>query len=314
MLEHPITFLDYPDLVLILDENETMFSLLNLNSEEILLKWANSILKRFDSSSFIPLTNFGSDLRDGQALSVLLHSINNKCPLPSFKTRESTANMVLQNAADVLGIKKEMIPPQLSMLEPKMGAMFVSQIFYLRHGDRSTMVSEPDMTAADSSLLIPSSNNANDINEFENETIDSYRTYDQTDCMDGDEIDLIDTRNETTLKNWINSQNFTNLHMDNLFDDDMVSLLQLIDHVEPGLVNWKKVFLPPVHNRFQKMDNAHYVVALCEKMGLKVINIAGLDLIDGQKKMILAIVSQLMRRHTFKVYIASSNCIQPSLF
>ena len=285
-----ISFLDHPDLVHILDENETMLSLLQLNAEEILLKWANSILKQFDFSSFVPLNNLGFDLRDGQALSVLLHSINKNLPLPCSKTN----NMVLQHA-EAMGIKTGITPQQLSMLDSKMGAMLVSQIFSVRHGDRSIVVcDEADMNFS-SPIHIPSSYNAHD-------------TDDQTDCFDGDEMD---TRTEATLKNWIHSQNFSNLHMDNLFDDDMVSLLRLLDHVEPGLVTWKKVFLPPVNNRFQKMDNAHYVVALCEKMGLKVINIAGLDLIDGQKKMILAIVSQLMRRHASKVCTATSHCIDP---
>ena len=293
MEDRPISFLDHPDLVLILEPNESMISLLNLNAEEILLKWANFILKQYDSassSSYIPLTNLGSDLRDGHALSILLHSIDKNLPVPCSKmTNESTINMVVENAK-AFRLKAEITPQQLAALDSTLGAVLVGQIFYLRHDERSIMSSEDTDVIPETPFHFP--------NDIDHETVDLCRTGDPLDYIDGDDMD---TRNEATLKNWINSQNFPHLHMDNLFDDDMVSLLRLIDHVEAGLVNWKKVFLPPVSNRFHKIENAHYAVALCERMGLKVINIAGLDLIDGQKKMILAIVSQLMRRHTFKV-------------
>ena len=108
---------------------------------------------------------------------------------------------------------------------------------------------------------------------------------------------------ERTLTAWINSLHFDNLYIDSLFDnmEDGVCLLRLMDHVQPGVVNWKKVSLPPVKSKFQKMDNAYYAVTLARSMGLKVINIGLVDLIDGQKKMVLAIISQLMRRYTLKV-------------
>lgn len=36
-------------------------------------------------------------------------------------------------------------------------------------------------------------------------------------------------------------------------------------------------------------------------MGLTVVNVGGLDIIDGNRKMTLAIMWQLMRRHTLNL-------------
>lgn len=45
-------------------------------------------------------------------------------------------------------------------------------------------------------------------------------------------------------------------------------------------------------------------------MGLTVVNVGGLDIIDGNRKMTLAIMWQLMRRHTLNLLQVGGN---PSL-
>jgi len=44
-----------------------------------------------------------------------------------------------------------------------------------------------------------------------------------------------------------------------------------------------------------QVANANYVVELGRLMKLSLINIGGLDIVDGNKKLILAIIWQLMR-------------------
>jgi hypothetical protein len=40
---------------------------------------------------------------------------------------------------------------------------------------------------------------------------------------------------------------------------------QVMDTIEPGIVNWRKVNLEP-KNRFKKVENANYVVQLGKQM------------------------------------------------
>jgi hypothetical protein len=49
-------------------------------------------------------------------------------------------------------------------------------------------------------------------------------------------------REEEVFRMWINSRKFSDLQITNLFSDmeDGVSLLRLIDHVEPGAIDWKR--------------------------------------------------------------------------
>lgn len=54
-------------------------------------------------------------------------------------------------------------------------------------------------------------------------------------------------------------------------------------------------------SRFKKVENANYVVELGKQMGMSLVNVGGLDIVDGNKKLILAIIWQLMRRYTLQV-------------
>jgi len=49
-------------------------------------------------------------------------------------------------------------------------------------------------------------------------------------------------------------------------------------------------------SRFKRIENANYAVEIGKKMKLSLINIGGLDIVDGNKKLILSFMWQLMRR------------------
>jgi plastin-1 len=51
-----------------------------------------------------------------------------------------------------------------------------------------------------------------------------------------------DRRQAEVFCSWINSRQFDNLQINNLYEDleDGVGLLKLIDHVQPGIVDWKR--------------------------------------------------------------------------
>lgn len=47
---------------------------------------------------------------------------------------------------------------------------------------------------------------------------------------------------------------------------------------------------------FKKVENCNYAVNICKEMKFSIVNIGGNDIVQGQKKLILAIIWQLMRK------------------
>jgi len=115
--------------------------------------------------------------------------------------------------------------------------------------------------------------------------------------------DVGDSREERVFRLWINSLGLDNgsLYINNLFEDcqDGLVLLKVLDHVSPGIVSWKQVEMNP-SNKFKKVSNCNYVVVLGKQLKFSLVNIAGNDIVTGNKKLLLALVWQLMRFHTLK--------------
>ena len=64
-------------------------------------------------------------------------------------------------------------------------------------------------------------------------------------------------------------------------------------------------------SRFKKVENCNYAVTVAKDMKFSIVNIGGIDIVDGRKKLILAIIWQLMRKYTLGVLatLAASNGI-----
>lgn len=67
-------------------------------------------------------------------------------------------------------------------------------------------------------------------------------------------------------------------------------LLQTIDHIHHGLVDWKKVNKSPVVSKFKRVENTNYVVVLGKAMRFTLVGIQGSDITDGVKILILGIL------------------------
>ena len=104
---------------------------------------------------------------------------------------------------------------------------------------------------------------------------------------------------------WVNSLGIDGLYINNIYEDfkDGIALLKIEDKVKPGCVNWKKVEMKPT-NKFKKLANTKMCVDVC-KEGLKfnMVNIGGVDIHDGQKKLVLATMWLIIRYHTLNVII-----------
>lgn len=117
------------------------------------------------------------------------------------------------------------------------------------------------------------------------------------------EDDIGDSREERAFRLWINSMGLEDgddkLHINNLFSEcrDGLLLLKVMDRVQPGCVVWSKVVMAP-KNKFHRVSNCNEVVRIAkEVLRFSVVGIGGVDLVDGNKKLTLSIVWQLMHHH-----------------
>lgn len=120
--------------------------------------------------------------------------------------------------------------------------------------------------------------------------MEKVNVKDYAELMD---FDSEGTREERVFRLWIQS---LGIDCNNLFEDskDGMVLIKAFDKVQPGIVDWKKV-TPECKNKFQKIQNDNYVVDLANAMKFSTVNIGGTDIFEGNKKIILAVMWQLMR-------------------
>jgi len=260
-----VTLTSVPELVCLLGEGEELQSLLKLPPEQILMRWFNYHLQQANSPRRV--TNFGSDLQDSECYGVLLRRLNPSVCDPITETDLfARAEHIIRNAQN-LGVPSFISSTDIISGNKKLNLGFVAQIFNTCHG---LTVSQEELNAYDFATL-----------EIDDEG---------------------DTREERVFRMWINSLDIDGLYVNNLFLDlqDGVAILKIMDKVEPGIVSWRQVNMNP-KNRYKKVENGNYVVVLGKQMKFVLVNVGGLDIVDGNKKLILAIIWQLMRRHTLNI-------------
>lgn len=64
-------------------------------------------------------------------------------------------------------------------------------------------------------------------------------------------------------------------------------LLEVLDKVSPGLVNWKHATKPPIKMPFRKVENCNQIIKIGKELNFSLINVAGNDIVQGNKKLIL---------------------------
>lgn len=81
---------------------------------------------------------------------------------------------------------------------------------------------------------------------------------------------------------------------------DGLVLLKVIDKLDNKVVNWKTIDKNP-NNKFKAGINCNQVIEACKKLGLKIPGIGGADILEGNKKLVIAVVWQLVRLHYLKI-------------
>lgn len=221
------------------------------------------VLPIADKTKFTSVTNFSTDIKDGENYAVLLNQLApetcSRSPLQQHDLLQR-AEMVLQNA-DALGCRKFLTPTSLIAGNPKLNLAFVANLF------NTHPCLEP-------------------ITEEEKAEIEDF--------------DAEGEREARVFTLWLNSLDVKPV-VQSFFEElrDGAVLLQAYDKVIPGSVNWRHVNKPREGQelmRFKALENTNYVVELGRQNHFSLPGIQGADITDGQRTLTLGLVWQLMRR------------------
>ncbi|WOL13660.1 fimbrin-1-like [Canna indica] len=247
-----------PQLLELVDDNQDAEELMSLAPEKMLLKWMNFHLKRAGYRK--PITNFSSDLKDAEAYAYLLNVLAPEHCDPATldaKDPNERAKMVLDHA-EKINCKRFVTAKDIVEGSSNLNLGFVAQIFHQRNG------LSLDTKKISFAEMMP------------------------------DDVQM--SREERAFRLWINSLGIAT-HVNNVFEDVRNGwvLLEVLDKVHPGSVNWKQATKPPIKMPFRKVENCNQVIRIGEKLRFSLVNVAGNDFVQGNKKLILAYMWQLMR-------------------
>jgi plastin-1 len=198
---------------------------------------------------------------DATAYSVLLHqiapSICDPCREPSAVER---AAHVISNA-EKLHVEAFIKPTDITSGNAKLNLSFVAQLFNTCPALEGVEV--------------------NEIEAFKELLVDD---------------DIGDTREERCFRMWINSLCLPDVYVNHLFSDlkDGLVILKTLEKLEPGIVSWTKANVQPT-NKFKKVENCNYCVVLGKQLKFSLVNIGGADIAEGNKKLMLSLIWQMMR-------------------
>lgn len=259
-----VTLTAHPELFRLLEEGESMNDLLKLPAEKILLRWFNYHLKNAGTDRRVK--NFSTDIKDSECYTLLLHQLDPKCDLAALKESDHTkrAELVLGNAKKV-NCDKFVKARDIVAGNPKLNLAFVANLFNTLPG--LAALTEEEKAGLDAALF-----NAQG------------------------------TREERAFQLWINSLG-VDPFVHNLFSDlqNGLVLLSVIDKIEPGRVDWKRVNKQIPMMRVKMIENTNYVVDLGKDMKFSLVGVGGVDVTDGKETLTLAVVWQLMRHHVLTV-------------
>ncbi|KAK8674281.1 hypothetical protein V6N13_112575 [Hibiscus sabdariffa] len=247
-----------PQLVELVDNSKDVEELMSLGPEKVLLKWMNFHLKKAGYQKQV--TNFSTDLKDGEAYAHLLNALAPEhSTTETLETSDPTerANKVLE-MAEKLDCKRYLTPKDIVEGSANLNLAFVAQIFQHRNG-----------LSTDSKK-----------STFAEMMTDDAET----------------SREERCFRFWINSLGVDS-YVNHLFEDVANGwiLLEVMEKISPGSVNWKHANKPPIKMPFKQVENCNQIVQIGKELNLSLVNVAGNDIVAGNKKLILAFLWQLMR-------------------
>jgi len=254
----------FPGLVSLLKDGESIEDLMKLSPTELLLRWINFQLERAGVDRRIH--NFKDDISDSEIYSHLIHQIAPKDR--GVNKKQLQIQDLLQRAegtldqADKLDCRAFVSPQDIVDGVEKLNLAFVANLF----------------------------NNFPGLDEPEEGPV------------------IEETREEKMFRNWMNSLG-VKPYVNYLYTDltDGLIFFQIYDIIKEGTVNWNRV---KKQGQFSKIDakrkmevlaNCNYAVELGRKVGFRLVNIDGSDIMNGNKTLTLGLVWQLMRQYTLSL-------------
>eukprot|EP00210_Caulerpa_lentillifera_P008546 g8152.t1 len=255
------------------EDEEDISHFLDQSPEELLVRWVN--YKLTQSEDYEPIENIAEDLID---CSIYL-KLQNEFQPDLFNLDEALKDIDIRNRAQLvlsncskLGIKISHSVNDLLTGNLSTNSVFLSQLFLSNPG-----------------LEVETDSTEDDLGENAEKENDEG------------------SREERTFRMWMNSLG-CDTNCISLFSESFRTgwmLLEVIDSIEPNVVDWSKTFQPPfkpVVKRIKAVENCNQVIQVAkDSLNLSLVGIGGDDIADGKKKPILALVWQLLRLHTLRI-------------
>ncbi|PPD97898.1 hypothetical protein GOBAR_DD05072 [Gossypium barbadense] len=271
-----------PQLVELVDDSKDVEELMSLPPEKILLRWMNFQLKKSSYKKIV--TNFSTDVKDAEAYAHLLNVLAPEHSNPStlaVKDPLQRAKLVL-DLADRMGCKRYLTAKDIVDGSPNLNLAFVAHIF--QHS-----IKFQTLKAFNSNYRcvygIAIHGMAFQLKQNRYLFLKLYQM-----------MPKFLERKEYFASGLIvlEIQHILTMSL-KILEMGKWILLETLDKVSPGIVNWKVANKPPIKLPFKKVENCNQVVKIGKQLKFSLVNIAGNDIVQGNKKLILAYLWQLMR-------------------
>lgn len=245
------------------DEGEELADLLKLSQEEILVRWLNYHLKNAKSDRTVK--KIGKEMSDSVVYATVLHQLDNNCinvaDITSESDEKKRAKLVLDGAVK-FGISPFIGAGDIVSGNSKLNTVFTADIFNHKHG----------------------------LEELTQEEYEAAAMLDD---------DIEGSREERAYRMFFNSLGLDDIYVNNLYEEarDGLVFLKVMDRIQPGVVDWKRVEKKPGNNKIKRQVNCAEVVECAKKMKCVIPGIESSQILNGNKKSILCIVWQIVRIH-----------------
>jgi len=260
-----VNLTNHPELFRLLKPGETIADLLKLSPEQILLRWMNYHLENAKSSR--KAENFTKDLKDSEILTTILHQVAPECctMAPMKEADEMKRAELMLCEAEKIECRKFVGPKEIVKGNQRLNLAFVATIFNTRPGLEE--LTEKELAGLNEALFAAGG-----------------------------------TRIERQYCLWMNSCGVEPFVVD-LYDgiNNGLVLLQMFDKIEPGSVDWSKVQKTKL-NKFACVKNCDEVIEVGKKLNLSLVGISGTDINTGNKKLVMALLWQMMRYDYLKTF------------
>lgn len=267
----------HPELARLLLPGESLKDLLACPPEEVLIRWFNYHLGRVGHA---PITNLSADVRDCEAYWHLLASIDKSClPQGSGQQAWSTgmqglealarAPVIIESAAR-LGVPTFITPADIVSGNKRLNLAFTASLFNTAPG-----LAELDV-------------------EEQAAVTDAAQSEGQEDA-----------REARQFRFWLNSLalgppgSSEPLYLPTLYpalSDGLVCLWAIEKVAGPGKVDWRRVNQDKSKmNKFKAVENCNQAILLGRSLGFHLPGIGGSDVQEGNPKLVLGFLWQLMR-------------------